>query len=144
MKLAYLGLFPVLNCSLCHCYSIHWASGETRRICWWKSRRGCMRESRGKCWGNSMYRAHGRIIVTIYRVTRKKVHLILMIFYQNHMMKFPKEFDILKFRRMNTAQHIMILQQKLFLAWVICIWAVFCRTAQIQISHLDCIFIMKY
>ena len=47
--------------------------------------------------------------IIYYRVTHKKVHLILMIFYRNHMMKFPKEFDILKFRRMNTAQHIMIL-----------------------------------
>ena len=35
----------------------------------WKSRRGSMRESRGKSWGNSMYWAHGRIIITVCAVT---------------------------------------------------------------------------
>ena len=50
IKQAYLGLFLALSWSLYHCHSIHRASGETRRIFWWKYRRGFMRESRGKIW----------------------------------------------------------------------------------------------
>ena len=52
IKQAYLGLFLALSWSLCH--SIHRASGETRRIFWWKYRMGFMR---------------GRIIVTVCAVT---------------------------------------------------------------------------
>ena len=38
-----------------------------------------------------------------YRVTRKKVYPIFVIFYPNYMVKIPKEFDIQKCRFMNTA-----------------------------------------
>ena len=54
IKQAYLGLFLALSWNLCHCHSIHQASGETRRIFWWKYRMGFMR---------------GRIIITVCAVT---------------------------------------------------------------------------
>ena len=47
-----------------------------------------MRESRGKSWGNSMYWAHGRIIVTVCAVTFCGMFGIVILVSKNSVTAF--------------------------------------------------------
>ena len=65
-----------------------------------------------------------------YRVTRKKVYLFLRYLYPNCKMMKLKEFYIGEFVLMNTAWICLRFVWKQSLEQDICIWAVFCGTAQ--------------
>ena len=66
-----------------------------------------------------------------------------LIFWHFLMYKLQNEFKLTLRVRMYrvTRKNIYLILQKPFLEWVICIWTLFCGTAQRKISVLNCIFV---